>query len=305
VNRRRRRRGRVFLVAFGLTLAVLGGLLAFLVTSGPTFTVSNHSLPSTLPTYKTAWAKYVPSDVLVVSTINYSLIRQLNSSAVPAVNLLQLSTPPASITPNMVNSVVSVTYQTPNATVDVIYLTKTSFGQFAPDVARAYSQSLGNKPLFVYAANRIGNSSTLGWLALIPSDSIVAFAVGGPAARTALNLSLEASNSTIPNILQSTDVQQSVYIVNGTENHLSFAIQKFPGVVQTGYMTTISVDDVANSIHVSYVVKFQDSAAAKSQVDYMRTSYLSATSFAQYDQYLKATEYRPFSQMQFAVRLVG
>jgi len=273
--------------------------------SGPPSSVPEYTLPSKLPSYNAAWAKYVPSNILGVSVINYSLIRQLNSSAVPAVTLLQLVSPAASVTPDMVNALVSVTYQTPNATVDFIYLTKPSFGQFAVPVAQAFSQNLGSKSMLVYAVNRVGNGSSAGWLALIPSDNIVAFANGGSSAKTAISLSLEASNGTISNILQTTDVKQGAYIVNGTENHLSFAIQNFPGLVRTGNMTIISVDAVANSIDVSYVVKFPDSATANSQVDYMRTSYLSASSFSQYDQYLEATEHRPFSQMQFAVRLVG
>jgi hypothetical protein len=120
-----------------------------------------------------------------------------------------------------------------------------------------------------------------------------------------VDLALDASNGTIPNILQNTAVRQVLYIVNGTEDHLSFSIQNFPGVVQTGTMTGISVDSAGGPVHVSYVVGFHDSATAESQEDYMKSSYLSATAFSQYDQYLKAVENQPFSQLQFAVRLVG
>lgn len=237
--------------------------------------------------------------------INYSLIRQLNSSAVPADEPLELVSPNESITPDMVRATLSITFQTPNATVAMIYLTKSSFGQFATSVTETHGQEPSSKPSLYYTNAMVGNQSAYGWLALIPSDNIVAFAVGSSPARTVVNLALEASNGTVPNILQNTTVRQILYIVNGTENHLSFSIQDFPGVVETGSMTGISVDCVGNSIHISYVVEFNDSSTAKSQVDYMKTSYQTASVFNEYDQYLEALEYRPFSQMQFAVRLVG
>jgi hypothetical protein len=292
-------------LSFALTIVVLSGLLAFLVLTTPTHPVPNFSLPSTLPTYPTAWAKYVPSDVLEVSAINYSLIRQLNSSAVPQDVPLKLVNPNESITPDMVRATLAITFQTPNATVALVYLTRPSFQQFAAPVAEDNSRVLGTKPSLYYTLANVGNKSARGWLALIPSDDLVAFAIGSSPALSAINLSLEASNGTIPNILQSTAVRQILYIVNGTQNHLSFSIQNFPGLVQTGTMTGISVDSVGSSIRVSYVVAFRDSSTAKSQEDYMRSSYLSASVFSEYDQYLKALVYRPFSQMQFAVRLVG
>jgi hypothetical protein len=302
---KRRRKGRFFAASFGLTIIALVGLMAVLILTPQSSSVPNSNLPNTLPTYPTAWAKYVPSDILEVSMINYSLIRALNSSAVPADEPLELVSPNESITPDMVRATLTITFQTPNATVAMIYLTKSSFGQFALSVVEAHGQEPGTKPSLYYTMAKVGNQSASGWLALIPSDNIVAFAIGSSPARTGVNLALEASNGTVPNILQNTTVRQILYIVNGTENHLSFSIQNFPGVVQTGSMTGISVDCVGSSIHISYVVEFNDSSTAKSQVDYMKTSYQSASVFNEYDQYLEALEYRPFSQMQFAVRLVG
>lgn len=303
--KKKRKNGRLFVVSFLLTVVVLIGLVVALSLAPTAFSVPSYKLPTTIPNFPTAWARYVPSGVLSVSVINYTLIRQLNSSAVPRDNLLELVTPRENLTSNMVNALVSVTYSTPNATASIIYMPKSAFQQFATPIEEAYTHYLNGKPAFYYSASQEGNQSQSGWLVLVPSDSIVAFAFGSSPAEQAINLCLEAANGTTANILHQTNIQQVLYILNGTENHLSFQIQNFPGLVSTGNMTALSVDDVGASIHVSYVVEFQNATLAKSQEVYMRDSYLSAASFAQYEQYLKALEYQPFSQMQFAVRLAG
>jgi hypothetical protein len=303
--KRRRRNGRLFAISFALTLVVLIGLVAALLLAPPSSTIPARKLPAALPSYPTAWARYVPSDILSVSVINYSLVRQLNSSAVPSDNLLDLLNPTENITAAMVNGLVIVSFSTPNATASIIYLTKASFLQIATPLEQTYSQYLTGKPAFYYASAKVGNQSQNGWLVLVPSNNIVAFAFGTSHAKQAINLCLEAANGTTSDLLQTTNIRQVLYILNGTENHLSFSIQKFPGLVSTGNLTALSVDYSGSSIHVSYVVGFRDASTAKSQESYMRDSYLSATTFAQYDQYLMALEYEPFSQLQFAIRLVG
>jgi len=303
--KRRRRNRRLFAVSFVLTIVVLIGLVAALLLVSPTFVVPSHSLPTSIPTYPTAWAKYVPSNALSVSMINYTLIRNLNSSAAPSENLLQLIRPRENITAAMVNSLVSVDYTTPNATASMIYVSTASFAKIAVPLEQAYSQTLSSKPAFFYTSAKEGNISQSGWLALVPSDNIVAFSFGASPARQAINLCLEAANGTTSNLLQRSDIKQVFYILNGTENHLSLSVQDFSGLVATGNLTALSVDNVGTSIHVSHVVEFKDAETAKSQEGYMRDSYLSATVFDQYDRYLTALELRPFSQLQFAVRLVG
>ena len=303
--KRRRSRGRFFVISFAITVVVLIGLVAFLLTANPTFEVPNHSIPSSLPAYPVDWARYVPSNILTVSVINYSSIRSLNASAVPSDNLLELTSPRENLTAGMVNALVSVSFTTPNATASLIYMPSAAFTQFAAPVVANSGKSFSSSPSFYYTSTKEGNKSQFGWLALVPQDNIVAFAFGASPAQQAINLCLEAANGTAANIMTRTDIHQILYILNGSENHVSLQVQNFPGVVATGKLTVVSVDDVGSSVHVSYVVAFQDATTAQSQEGYMRGSYLSATSFGQYDQYLRATEYEPFSQLQFAVRLVG
>ncbi len=240
-----------------------------------------------------------------VSFINYSMIRQLNSSAVPTVSLLDVVRPNISITPDMVHGIVSVTYLQPNESLGMVFMSRSAFAEFGGVVARYYGGNLtGSTSLFFVDVNNSGNI-TRGWLALVPSDNMVAFAVGFSAAKQVIVSSLDASNGTIANALQRTDLRQALYIVDGITGHVSLGIQNFPGVVRTGEMTTIAVDDVSNTTQVSYVVKFQDSNTAVSQLSYMKSVYGSARVYSQYDQYLKGIEYQPFSQLEGAARLVG
>jgi len=303
--KRRRKNGRLFVASFGLTVAVLVVLLVALLVVPPTFVVPSRSIPTTLPSYPVSWTRYVPSNVLTVSVVNYTMIRHLNSSAVPADDLLDLTNPRENLTSAMVNALVVASFSTPNGTASVIYLTAQGFSQFAGPLEKAYSQVLGSKPEFYYTSAQEGNASQAGWLALVPSGNIVAFAFGASPAREAIDLCLEAANGTATSILQRSDIRQVLYILNGTQNHLSFSVQDFPGLVSTGNLTALSVDDAGTTIHVSYVVEFKDSATAKSQEGYMRDNYLTAVSFTQYDRFLEALESQPFAQLQYAVRLVG
>lgn len=233
------------------------------------------------------------------------MVRQLNASALPTTNLLDLIKPNISVTADMVRAEESMQFQAPNATVSLVFLTNSAFSQFAGPVAEANGQSLTGKTTMFISDVSINSLDYTGWMALIPSDHAVAFANGDNLGIDALNQSLETANGTLANVLQRTDVRQALYVINATGALLSFGIQNFAGLVQSGNMTTISVTDVGGTIHVTNVVKFASTEVAKAQIGYMKSAYLSATSFAQYDQFLEATQYQPFSDMAGAVRLVG
>lgn len=304
VIRRRKKNGRIFIISFVVTLALLLGATAFVILNRPTGIPTYH-LPAQVPSYQAAWAKYVPEDFVQLSIINYTMIRQLNASAVPTTNLLDLIKPNISVTPDMVKAEENIQFQAPNATVSLVFLTSSAFSQFAAPVADAYGLSLTGKPLTFISDVSISGLDYTGWMALVPGDHVVAFANGDNLGIGALNESLEAANGTLANVLQRTDVRQSLYVVNASGPLLSLGIQNYAGLVQSGNMTMISVTDVAGTIHVTYVVKFVSSEVAKAQTSYMKSAYLSATTFAQYDQYLEATQYQPFSDMSGAVRFVG
>lgn len=302
--KRRRKNGRVFIVSFVGTLAILIGATAFVVLTRPTGIPTYH-LPAQVPTYQAAWAKYVPEDILQLSVINYTMVRQLNASALPETNLIDMIRPNISVTPDMVRAEESIEFQQPNDTVSLVFLTSSAFSQFAEPVADANNITLKDKPALFISDVSIDSLDYTGWMALIPSDHVVAFANGDQLGIEALNLSLETANGTLANVLQRTDVRQSLYVTNATTGLLSFGIQNYAGLVQAGNMTTIAVTDQAGTIRVTDVVKFVSTTVAKAQISYMKSSYLSATSFAQYDQFLEAIQYQPFSDMSGAVRLVG
>jgi hypothetical protein len=106
-------------------------------------------------------------------------------------------------------------------------------------------------------------------------------------------------------ILNRTDVDRMLYAVNGTEGHLALGIQNFPGSVQTGNATLISVDARQNYAVISYVVRFNDAGQASAQVGAVKSAYISAHQYFQYDELVKAVEVQPVSQLKVAVGLVG
>lgn len=304
VNRRKRKNGPIFIVSFAVTLALLLGGTAFIILGRPSG-VQTYHLPSEVPSYQEAWAKYVPENIVQFSMINYSLIRQLNASALPSTNLLDVIKPNISVTPDMVRAEESIQFSTPNATVSLVFLTSSAFPQFAAPVAEANAQTLSDENLMFISDVSINSLDYVGWMALIPGDHAVAFANGDKLGIDALNQALETANGTLPNLLQRIDVRQSLYVTNSTGGLLSIGIQNFAGLVQSGNMTTISVSDVGGTIRITNVVKFASSDFAKAQIGYMKSAYLSANSFAQYDQFLEAIQYQPFTDMSGAVRIVG
>jgi hypothetical protein len=298
---KRRRRGRAFVVSFVLTLAFLSGVVVFTLFYNPG--ISNIPLPARIPAYQAAWARYAPEGALQVSFYNYSLIRQLNSSTLPQGTALVLVRPNASFSEDSIRALVTVEYALPNESIDVAFLDRSAFQSFSALVSG--NSSAGTQPSLHFVQISQSGRITAGWLALVPTGGVVEFGTGFSAAQQAINSSLQASNGTINSILQSPDVTQMFYIAGGPDGHVSVGIQNFPGVVRTGQMTLIAVDAVGGQVHVSYVVKFQDDSTARSQLDYMKSSYLSAQTFTEHDQFLQAVETDPFSSLQGDMRLVG
>ena len=76
-------------------------------------------------------------------------------------------------------------------------------------------------------------------------------------------------------------------------------------MVRTGLGTLISVDSKDQSIEITYIIRFNGTATAASQVKTVKADFLAAHQFAIYDELVKAVEVHPLSGLRNAVALVG
>src|SRR2546428_6980762 len=120
-----KKRSRAFVYSFLITFFSLAGLAFFLYTNSEPVQVSH--LPSNIPPYHPVWGKYVPSDAVYVSFVNYTMITSTNSSLPPPGELVRLSSPRLTINQSDVRFLVEVTLATPNVTLDVVFLKPSSF----------------------------------------------------------------------------------------------------------------------------------------------------------------------------------
>jgi hypothetical protein len=140
-------------------------------------------------------------------------------------------------------------------------------------------------------------------MAVLSKDAAVDFGLGAQLGRAAVVKSLDVASGHVDSIFSRPDLSQLFYIVGGATNHYAFDIQNFAGVVRTGQLTLTSIDPAANQVQVSNVVEFSDPGTATSEVQTVRSAYLSAHQFIVYDSYVKAIELHPLGSLQDQIAL--
>ncbi len=302
----RRKSNRVvlsFAITIGsLVIALIVGILFFPGGSG---VVTRH-IPETIPRYSSIIGDYTPSDALQVSYNNFSAIRNINRTALPAGNYLVFKEPALNISANWVEFRVSVVMSRPNATVDVTILDAGAFDTISAafELSALARSRVGQYVLFT-ASELASGKATAVWVTMLSRTRAFVSSVGALPAHDAVTRVLSVYSGAEDSLLAKEDVQREFYVANGTANHLAVGIQNYAGAVTTGKMTLITVDKVVGSLAVNYIVKFSDSVTAESQLKYFQTVYLGAEKFATYDDILAATEAQPVSSLIKAVSLVG
>jgi hypothetical protein len=286
-----------FAVFIGLFIVV--GYLYYISSSVPSY-----HLPETIPHYTTVWSKYAPEGILQLTYRNLTSLNQINSSALNVVALFELNSPHISISSSYVDTLMTIVFSRPNATVELAFLKNNS--SFIFDAFKQIEPSRIQGDASLYFTQALSNKSLVkGWAMTIPRERLFAFSEGSSNAYDALSKILQTRNGTISSVLANIDLRKMFYIVGGPNGHLAFTFQNFPGLIRTGNMTLQVVDADTNNAKTYYVVGFVNSDYAMSQLNYFKKQYFTSQFFRVYDNFLLALKLQPLSQVASAFRDVG
>jgi|GEM_PF-3768697 hypothetical protein len=290
-------------ISFSVTVLLLAGIALGLSLSRPSVPVMH--LPQTLPTYSATWARYVPSNSVLFGFENYTLIRQYNASYPFYGTLLTLPDVRLDLPSRLIDSVLTIVLETPNATVDIAFVSPRTFANFSETFARyGFAAVQQGQNTMYYVRDLTKGTLQFGWIALAPSDDAIAFSLGSEVAKEAIQEVLGVQQGSVSSVIDRQDVRGMLYVVNGTSGHLALGLQNFPGVVRSGVATFTVVNAVGPQLEVSRVVEFNSTSVALAQWTLVRSAYLSATKFVVFDTLVQATEFHPLSKVAEYVRLV-
>lgn len=290
-------------ISFSVTVLLLAGIALGLTLSRPTVTVLH--LPQTLPTYEATWARYVPANSLLFGFENYTLIRQYNSSYPFYGTLLNLPDVRLTLPARTIEAILTIVLETPNATVDIAFVTPRAFTNFSNAFANyEYSAVQQGQNTMYYVRDLTKGSLQFGWIALAPSDRAIAFSLGSEVAKEAIQEVLGVQQGSVVSVIDRQDVRGMLYVANGTSGHLALGLQNFPGVIRSGIATFTVVNAVGPQLEVSRIVEFNSTGVAVAQWTSVRSAYLYATKFVVFDTLVQATEFHPLSKTAEYVRLV-
>ena len=299
--KKRKESKKPFVVGFVVTVVVLFSLAFGLLFYSPPLTVTHISGP--IPEYNPMWAKYVPGSAIQFGFENYTAIRAYNSSYPTQytilLNIIDLN---VSLPKTNINSVLSVTLTKPNESVAFAFVNGAAWNNFtsAAEKTKYAATYVGNDSLF-YVRNAERGTFQYGWLALVPADHAVAFALGDAQAKAALQIVLQTTQA--DSLLSKQSVRTMLYLVNGTD-HLAVGNQGFPGVISQANSTLTVVDDTGSQVLIRRVLAFGSTDTAVSQYNTVRQNYLNSRIFGVYDSFVKATEYEAQNDLVGAIRLV-
>ncbi len=286
-----------FVVFIGLFITV--GYLYYISSNVPSY-----HLPETIPQYITVWSKYAPEGILQLTYRNLTLLNQINSSALNVVALFELNSPHINISSSYVDTLMTIVFSRPNATVELAFLRNNS--SFIFDAFKQIKPSRIQGDVDLYFTQALSNKSLVkGWAMTIPKERLFAFSEGSSNAYDALSKILLTRNGTISSVLANIDLRKMFYIVGGPNGHLAFTFQNFPGLIRTGNMTLQVVDADTNNAKTYYVVGFVNSDYAMSQLNYFKKQYFTSQFFQVYDNFLLALKLQPLSQVASAFKDVG
>lgn len=300
--RKKKESNRPFVVGFAVTVIVLLSVTAGFLYFRSSVSVEN--LPSSIPQYTPLWGKYIPQSFLLFGFENYTAIRHYNSSYPTQYStLLNIIDLHVVLKAPAIESALSVSFASPNESIAFAFVNPGAFSNFTNAFAAAAPEAVPVGQSTMYFVRDLANGQVqFGWLALIPQDRGIAFAIGGNDAKTALQKCLEVTPS--DSFVSDLNVRKMLYITNGSLGHLAIGVQAFPGVLPTANRTLTVVDVSGNHVIVRRVLEFNSTATALSEYNATRQSYLSSSQFAVYDSFVRATEFQAISDVVGAVRLV-
>ena len=302
-RRSRARRVRLsFALTFGSLLLIF--LLAITLLPGGVAIVTKH-IPATIPTYDGMIGMFAPYDAVQVSFNNFTAIRGINQSALLGRTYLTFTNPRLNITVASMESRITIVLSKPNGTVDVAILDPGAFASANSMFNQSGLQSTRVGKNILYFASELSFGKTItGWVSFL-SGSRALVSSTGDSAQGAVSMVLDVYEGTQSTIINKTEVQRTLYVVNGTDNHLGIGIQNYAGTVTSGKITLITIDEVSNSLAINYAVKFSNSTFASSQIGYFEKVYNIAGKFVSYDDVLLAKETQPLSALTKAIVIVG
>jgi hypothetical protein len=299
---RRKESRKPVILGFTVTVAILFSLLFGVILLRPGIPMT--TIPSSVPQYSAVWGSYVPSSALLFGYENYTAIRQYNSSYPQQYSvLLDILDLNIKLRPAAINSALTVSFASPNESIAFAFVDKAAWNNFTDALSGFNSTAVrvGSDSMYYVQDDEDGNIQ-LGWLAMLPADRGIAFAVGNSDAEQALQmcLTLKPADALITQL----NVRQMLYVANGTSGHLALGIQHFPGVLPSANNTLTVVDYKGSQVVVNRVLEFNSTNVAVAQYNDVKQSYLDAHSFEVYSSYVLATQYDPPSGLTGAVRLV-
>jgi hypothetical protein len=294
-------------ISFIATIVVLTSIA--LIAYSFSFRVPTYSIPSSLPPYGGLMGKYAPFDALQVSFANLTAIRTENASAIPNSQLVNLVNPGVSVRTSGVESQVYVTLLNPasgiNDTATVAVLTSSDFARLSKGLSNSNLVPDQEGSFSLYRVNDSSNGRTkVELMTLVPSDSSVVFIQNATDARATILRMLSVRQGQVPSILTEQNITRILYTTGGT-NHLAISIQNFKGEVLTSRAGLVTVDVTGGRVQLTHVVQFASSGEAGSQVGRVQAVYRFASDFSQWEDYVKAVETLPFTNLQGTVNLAG
>jgi hypothetical protein len=301
----RKKARRAFAISFAIVFAALSvGTLSLVYLSGQ---IQVNHLPSSVPKYDSAWAKYVPSNFLQVAFQNFTMTRSVDPTVPAEGTILNLVKPQANISTSEVTAVLSVTLKVPNQTIDAAFLSQSAYDTLSSALLNSGSSNITVGSASIYNIEEQYNSTSKvgGWLATWGPDHSVELALGGSQAQLGMTYILETLEGNLPSFLSLPSVNQAAYIVNDAPDALAVGFQNFPGVVRTSNLTGIFIGYQGGSVQVSNVVGFNSTVTASSQYDYTKSVYKTYTKFTIYDSFIDVQAARSPTLLDEWVRLVG
>jgi hypothetical protein len=287
-----------FVVVLVALVALVGGLILF--RGG----VEQRSLPSNPPNYSAVWANYVPSDVKLFGFENYTLIHEYNSTYPRFDTFLYFPDAGAGVKVADMGAVLTMVLANPNETVDMAFMNPTGFSAFASNFSIGGPGVMDGDNSLYYARRYLNGTYTYGWLAIIPQDRAIAFAIGDAEAKSAIQVCLSVQQGHTESIISTLQMRQILYIAGGTGGHLSIGLQNFQGVVTGAPSTATVVDAVGSQVEMRRIVQFNSTGEALSGVADVKHNFLSASTVVDYQSFVLETEYHPISQLVTYVRFV-
>ncbi|MDA4124621.1 MAG: hypothetical protein OK438_04120 [Thaumarchaeota archaeon] len=303
-KRRKRPRSalkRSFLVTFTILIILLIGAYAYVYENS----IPVKHIPPSVPPYEAVWAKYVPNDVILFSFQNFTSIHQLNSSLPFFSTILHLTNPKVTLSTRNVNLFVAMEFSVPNASVDIAFLSPSSFASVQENFSSitSYGTLVGNDTLYNVLDTATGKP-VLGWLALIPGDRAVGFAPGSGEALTAMTDAVRVPTENNASVIGLPDIRQMLYVAGGAGGHIGLGVASFSGVISTSSKTMTVVDGAGPRLNVSRIVEFPDYPTARGQFSTVMHTYKAATNFIVFDAFVRASQLDPMSKLGGDYRLV-